>query len=300
MIAFVLPGGGVRTCKQVGMLKALFDKGIYPDRLYGVSGGAKNAWALSLMARYASDRPGWSNWQYAIEMLGFEWLDLTSTSDVLRKRSLWSRFWGLSGGWGGKKSQYSSLPLREMLQRIWDEYGPSSQGGELGESCFTVPTTIGLVNLSSGEYERRENPTVEEVLASSSMPGFMSPIQMGDDWYADGGARHIAPINDAISDRCDKIYVLLATTPGAHRIDFQPKTQLDVVGRFASILADEVYADDLGDYLSPERIRTGPTGPGMHIIAPTHDYFDSFMDIDPAKIRHGIAHGERVAREYLG
>ena len=47
--AFVLAGGGTRGAVQVGMLAALFERGIRPDRVYGASVGAVNA------AAYAAD-----------------------------------------------------------------------------------------------------------------------------------------------------------------------------------------------------------------------------------------------------
>ena len=45
--AFVFGGGGVRGAVEVGMLKALLERGVYPDLVVGTSVGAMNAAALA-------------------------------------------------------------------------------------------------------------------------------------------------------------------------------------------------------------------------------------------------------------
>ena len=50
MIAFVLSGGANLGAVQVGMLAALFERGVVPDLLVGTSAGALNA-------AYVADRP---------------------------------------------------------------------------------------------------------------------------------------------------------------------------------------------------------------------------------------------------
>src|SRR5437763_649431 len=45
--AFVLSGGGNHGCAQVGMLRALFERGIHPDVVIGTSAGALNGSGVS-------------------------------------------------------------------------------------------------------------------------------------------------------------------------------------------------------------------------------------------------------------
>lgn len=46
-VAFVLAGGGSLAAAQVGMLRALFEKGVRPDLLVGVSAGGINAFCFA-------------------------------------------------------------------------------------------------------------------------------------------------------------------------------------------------------------------------------------------------------------
>ena len=51
--AFVLAGGGNQAVCQVGMLQALFERGIVPDVLVGTSAGACNASVIASMPNLA-------------------------------------------------------------------------------------------------------------------------------------------------------------------------------------------------------------------------------------------------------
>ena len=51
--AFVLAGGGNQAVCQVGMLRALFERGIVPDVLVGTSAGACNASVIASMPNLA-------------------------------------------------------------------------------------------------------------------------------------------------------------------------------------------------------------------------------------------------------
>ena len=275
--AWVLTGGGVNACRQVGMMNALSIRGKTPDALFGVSGGAKNAFAISRMANY------FQNWETASLNLMDLWLGLLSISDLLRERSLWSRLKGLLG-WDSL-SLYSSEPLKEILRGIFQKY-----------PGYMVDTYIGAVNLNEGKYQNihlmGNMLDVDYILASSSMPGYMPPVTIGqNELWMDGGARNIAPLADAIG-RFDEIYVLCATHPGIKTINsFNPKGILDVIGRFSMVMADEIYADDLKAE-AEDKVR--------FLLPSGENIFDSFMDIDPSKIRQGIREGVEVVEYFFG
>src|SRR3954468_10668867 len=65
--AFVLSGGGNQGVSQVGMLRALLERGIVPDVVIGTSAGALNGAAVS----YAPNLTG-------INRLAAEWTSLTT------------------------------------------------------------------------------------------------------------------------------------------------------------------------------------------------------------------------------
>ncbi|HEU5104188.1 MAG TPA: patatin-like phospholipase family protein, partial [Roseiflexaceae bacterium] len=62
MIAFVLSGGGNRGALQGGALKALLERGIFPDLIVGTSVGALNGVTLAADPTVAGARRLAANW----------------------------------------------------------------------------------------------------------------------------------------------------------------------------------------------------------------------------------------------
>src|SRR4051794_40246821 len=100
-IAFVLSGGGSLGAIQVGMIQALVERGILPDRVFGASAGALNA------AWVAGD-PTLAD----VDELAGIWMSLR-TRDIFPFRPLT----GFLGFAGRRSSLVSAGGLRSLVSR---------------------------------------------------------------------------------------------------------------------------------------------------------------------------------------
>ena len=219
-LALVLGGGGARGAYQVGVLRAIARR--YPDLsfpiLTGVSAGGVNT------AHIASSR---GTLQSTLDDLVRLWLSLTPDQvyrvdplTLSRNAARWG--WRLLGGGLGEAERIRSLvdtaPLREFLSRafVTDEDGsmPGIQANiASGKLCAvalsaTDYTTSQSVTWVQGEsielWERpqrksyRTRLTIDHVMASTALPLLFPAVQVGRDWYGDGGIRLTAPLSPAV------------------------------------------------------------------------------------------------------
>jgi NTE family protein len=228
-LGLVLTGGGARGAYQVGVLKWIARH--YPDIhvpiLTGVSAGAVNAAALAAA-------PG--SLAQAVDGLEHLWRGLT-VEDVFRVDP-WSLIrnsigWGLrlvSGGAQGAprvRGLLDTQPLRELLQ---DVLAPVD--GEITmidynigmdklkavaiitTSYTTGQTVVFLKGTDIRPWRRPQRKTVmgpitiEMIMASAALPIFFPAVQIGSEWYGDGGIRLAAPLSPALHLGADRILAI--------------------------------------------------------------------------------------------
>jgi NTE family protein len=182
--AFVLSGGGNQAVAQVGMLRALIERGIIPDVVVGCSAGAFNG------AVIAKDP--------TIE--GVEHLEAT-----------WEAFRGDEIFPGGKLSRAWNLLRRddhifsnEGLQAIWhSKYLPESFEG------LQLPLRVVATDLDTGEeVVFASGPLQPALLASAALPGLFPPIRHDGRLLVDGAVVDTVPLWHAWQGPVDRIYVL--------------------------------------------------------------------------------------------
>jgi predicted patatin/cPLA2 family phospholipase len=86
------------------------------------------------------------------------------------------------------------------------------------------------------------------VLASSSFPGFLTPIRIEGDLWTDGGVRNVTPIGDAIRLGATSIDVILCSPDKETSKPWKTDGQSAVPGyltRAIEMLSDEVTRGDL-------------------------------------------------------
>lgn len=185
--AFVLAGGGNRGAYQIGMLRALAERGITADIVIGCSVGAINA------ASYAG--------QPTIEgiTLGGEvWKGLTAEYVFPRDR--------LYGSWRFLAKRDSVFPitgLRAILNRVlrFDRIEDSP-----------IPLVMVASRARDGaEHWFTAGPAVEVILASASLPAVFAPVEVDGERYLDGGIVNNAPISAALQAGARRIFVLLCS-----------------------------------------------------------------------------------------
>ncbi len=188
--AFVLPGGASLGAIQVGMLRALIERGIRPDLLVGSSVGSING------AYLAGDPTS-----EGVERLAELWLSVRRR-DVFPIRP-WSALLGLAG-----RSDHlvpsaafrSWLSSRLEFERLEDARVP------LRVLASDVETGSPVV-LSRGD-------TLDALLASTAMPGIFPPVAAGGRLLMDGGIAADTPVAQAVEEGATTIYVLPTTIAG--------------------------------------------------------------------------------------
>ncbi len=183
--AFVLGGGGVLGAVEVGMLRALFARGISPDLVLGTSVGALNG---AMVARDPS--------LAVIDRLTSMWHTVSSTREVYKDNPVRRVRRAVSTG----THLYSARPLRQRLQ---DEFG------DVTFEELAVPLQVCAASIErAAEHWFSTGPVVEAVVASAAVPGLLPPARVGDEHYLDGGIVNSIPVGRAVSLGADRIFVL--------------------------------------------------------------------------------------------
>src|SRR4051812_46970200 len=146
-VAFVLGGGGQLGAHEVGMLRALLERGVVPDRVLGTSIGAINGAAVA-----ADPTPA------AVERLTATWTAI-ERDDVFGGGIL-ARLGTLART---RTTLHDNLGLRTMLAAA----SPVERIEEL-----TVPFECVAASIEGArEHWFTEGPLVDAVLASAAVPG---------------------------------------------------------------------------------------------------------------------------------
>ncbi len=210
-IALVLQGGGALGAYQGGVYQALHEAGLEPDWVAGVSIGGINSAIIAgnpPERRLPRLREFWE--LITARHIGFPSID----GDAARKvRNSWSSsltmtmgqpgFFSIRspGPWfsprGGKQatSFYDNAPLRETLLRLVDF--------ELLNARRTR-FAVGTVNVATGNFSYFDNADAEiipeHVMASGALPPALPMMQIGTDWYWDGGLVSNTPLQHLIDN----------------------------------------------------------------------------------------------------
>ncbi|MDI6910184.1 patatin-like phospholipase family protein [Nocardioides sp.] len=196
--AFVLGGGGVLGAVEVGMLRALLERGIVPDLVLGTSVGALNG---ALVARQPD--------------LGV----------VEKLTAMWRGAGGGAGPDAGPgdgpppRQVYGDRPLRTVRRamstgtHLWSS-GPLQRAlaAEFGDLTFEdLPVRFQVCAASierAAEHWFDSGPLVEAVVASAAVPGLLPPARIGDEHFLDGGIVNSIPLARAVRLGADRVFVL--------------------------------------------------------------------------------------------
>ncbi len=183
--AFVLGGGGVLGAVEVGMLRALFERGIQPDLVLGTSVGALNG---ALVARDPSPA--------VIGRLTELWLSTTTGREVYGDRPLRTVRRAVATG----THIYSPSPIR---RRLVEEFG------DLTFEDLPVRFQVCAASIErAAEHWFHSGPLVDAIVASAAVPGLLPPARVGDEHFLDGGIVNSIPVDRAVKLGADLIYVL--------------------------------------------------------------------------------------------
>jgi NTE family protein len=188
-VAFVLSGGASHGAIEVGMLYALYERGIVPDLIVATSAGAFNG------AFIASRQPTLDT----VAALAEVWRSLRQR-DVFPIDNLLSGFLGFFGFIERRSHLVSDRGLRALMDR-WLEFATLEEA--------PVPLHVIATDLATGQERRLSaGPVVDAVMASGAIPGVLPPVNWDGRYLVDGGVANNTPISHAIELGAWEVYVL--------------------------------------------------------------------------------------------
>ncbi|HET7194708.1 MAG TPA: patatin-like phospholipase family protein [Nocardioides sp.] len=183
--AFVLGGGGVLGAAEVGMLRALFERGVTPDLVLGTSVGALNG---AMVARDPTAA--------VIDRMSELWTSAARNGEVYGDRRLRTVRRAVSTG----THIYSAKPMTERLRE------------EFGDLTFEdLPVRFQVCAASierAAEHWFDSGPVVDAIVASAAVPGLLPPAKVGDEHFLDGGIVNSIPVGRAVQLGAKRIFVL--------------------------------------------------------------------------------------------
>src|SRR5690242_2717851 len=174
--AFVLSGGASLGALHVGMLRALYERGITPDLLVGTSVGALNA-------AFVASRPQAPETALKLARV---W------QGVARNEAFPLSLRAVVGGLAGRRDHLvPARGLRGIIERHI----------ELTElDAAPVPLHVVTFDLGAGtEVVLSEGSATEAILASCAIPGVFPPVSLDGRVLVDGGVLNNTPISHAVS-----------------------------------------------------------------------------------------------------
>lgn len=218
--AFVLSGGASLGAVQVGMLRALYERGIAPDLIVGTSAGALNGGFIASRPQTVA----------TADALAAIWRDLRR-GEVFPLNPLT----GLLGFLGSRDHLVPAGGLRRLIAHHLDP-------GRLEE--LPIPLHVVAVEVTTGEELRLSaGPAREAVLASAAIPGVLPPVPFDDRALMDGGVANNTPISHAVQLGAGRVYVL----PTGHACALQepPGSALGMALHAISLLTHRRLIDDI-------------------------------------------------------
>jgi len=228
-VAFVLSGGASLGAVQVGMLRALYERGIVPDLLVATSVGAVNA------AFIASRPPEVAT----ADELADVWCAIRR-SDVFPAHPIA----GLLGFLGQRNSLVPNSGLRNLLERHVQirrlEGAP-------------VPLHVVAAEILSGRERRLSyGDAISAVLASAAVPAVLPPVRWGDEELIDGGISNNTPISHALELGAEQVYIL--STGYACQLKVPPRGALGMLLHALTLLIQQRLVRDVESFKGRARL----------------------------------------------
>ena len=182
--AFVLGGGGNLGAIQVGMIRALVDRGFIPDVVVGCSVGALNAACLA-----ADPTPD------GVDRLEHVWKHLDGEAICPSGR--------LSGLFLLTR-KYRSLQSNDGLRRLIESSLPFRRFEDA-----KIPLHVVATSLRTGrERWFSSGSVVEPILASAALPAIFPPVEINGEPLIDGAVVDNVPLTKALTLGAERVFVL--------------------------------------------------------------------------------------------
>jgi NTE family protein len=181
--AWVLGGGGVHGAVEVGMLRALVERGLRPDLILGTSVGALNG------ALFAADPDG------AVARLTALWEDFGANNPF--EASLLEQAGTIARTW-------THLHGNHRLRRLLLEHLPVRRFEDLVIPFSCVAASI--EDAGARWFDRGD--LIEPLLATTAVPGLLPAVEIDGRHHLDGGLVDSIPVDRAVLLGAECIFVL--------------------------------------------------------------------------------------------
>jgi NTE family protein len=218
---FVMGGGGNLGAIQVGMLRAVMERGITPDAVVGCSVGAINAAAVAADAT-----------PHGMDRLADIWLSIRE--DVICPA-------GRMAGIRLLTHRGHSLQPNDGLRRLLEDQLPWRTFEE-----YALPFQVVATSLSTG-HDRwfSSGSVVDPILASAALPAIFPPVEIDDELLIDGAVVDNVPISRALHLRATRVVVF--HVGNFERPRPQPKKPLDVLVQSFSIARNHRFLREIAE-----------------------------------------------------
>jgi NTE family protein len=221
--AFVLSGGASLGAIQVGMLHALYERGVTPDLIVGTSAGALNG-------AFIASRP------QTVATAG----ELGDIWRGMRRGRVFplDPFAGLLGFAGLRDHLVPERGLRGILERQLDV--------ELLED-LQIPLHVIATDVLTGEEVRlSEGSATDAVMASAAIPGVLPAVDWDGRTLVDGGVANNAPISHAVELGATRVYLL----PTGYACDLEepPRSALAMLVHATTVMTQRRMHTDIGAF----------------------------------------------------
>jgi NTE family protein len=271
MRAFVLSGGANYGAQQAGALEVLFERGIEPDMLIGVSAGALNAAWVAAHPTLAGVQELSRIWREDAAAIAPPVGPLTTLLRLI----------------GGRDSLLSNESLQQFIRR-WP-FADSVFGAFTQPRLYTVAARYddGSLRLFGDDPNDR---ILDGLITSTAMPPFYPPWEVDGVLYLDGGVTSHVPVLAAVARGATEVFALrnghgfaLDTTPAQRNL-------FAVGGKAISLLVESQANLELEIVRQNRSVK-------LHLI-------DLYADDDPglwnfSRAAELIAAGRRLTEEYL-
>ena len=267
-LGLVTTGGGARAAYQVGVIRGLYEIIKKDSKLFDViTGNSAGAINSTYLASHARD------WDSATDQLIQLWKRLEPGHVFdLRKRAISELGFKWIGGTllGGLTSKGSSAnhlldtaPLRQLLekeinfdhisQNLRDKilYGValSTTNYNSGSNVIFYQGDSEIYDWSrSDRFSLRQDLTINHLMASSAIPFFFPPVQVGESHYGDGCIRQTTPLSPALHLGADKIIAIGVRYPHNQvrmkDLSLSP-THSPTIGQIAGVMMNAIFLDSL-------------------------------------------------------
>jgi NTE family protein len=249
---------------QVGMLRALYERGVVPDLLVGTSAGAVNA-------AFVASRP---QTPATADELAHIWRRI-ERDDVfpVSARTL------IGGALGHRDHLFPDHGLRKLVRR-------HLQIERLEQA--RVPLHVVTFDLMAGEEVLlSRGSALDAILAATAIPGVLPPVTWGKRLLVDGGVVNNVPVSHAVELGAERIYVL-PTQNGSRALPAPPKGALDAAVHGLTLLIGARLEAELARYADDVELIVLPAANSSHVQPTDFDHSSRLIDEGLAAARAAL------------